>query len=97
MSDDADRQTHWTVDEMDSDQPSLALVEAVAQAKGIDSLALAPLGDCFDTEALDEVLQSPPGLVEVTVNCQGFRATVSSGGSIELRPLDSGRAGSADE
>lgn len=96
---DLDRETHRTLDQMDVERPSLALVEAVAEAKGVDPLTLDPLGNSVDMDALDTVLQTreTDSPVKVSVKFAGYCATLSSYGSIVLRPLDSEAPGPADE
>lgn len=88
MEFDPERRTHRTRFATERCPPSLALAEAIAAAKGTDPLALDPLGETVDMEALNTVLDSSDPGTEVTVESNGFRATVGSEGFIELRRID---------
>lgn len=69
--------------------PSMAVVVAVANAKGIDPLELEPLGDVVDTEALDRLFA---GAGEsrmngwLTFRMAGCEVTVTSDGELSVTP-----------
>lgn len=70
-----------------NESPSLALVEAIAAAKGVDPFALDPLGNAVDMDALDAVVE-PTGrdnAVQVTVVSQGVRATIDNEGAVVVQ------------
>jgi hypothetical protein len=81
-------QAHYSTREASTELPSVALVEAVAAAKDVDPLALDPLGNHVDMDALDSLLlQSSPGehAVAVTVELQGVRAEIDDQGTVTVR------------
>lgn len=93
MKFDPKRETYRTHFEMERCQPSLALAEAIAATKETDPLSLEPLGKTVDMDALNRILKSSDPGTEITVESNGFRATIGSAGFIELRPISSGRPG----
>lgn len=76
-------------------RPSIALAEAVAAAKGVDPVALDPIGDQVDLDALDALLTSALGEAHtsVTVEFQGVRARVERGGTVTVRQSGSDAQG----
>lgn len=74
---------------------SMAIVEAMSEITGEDPLAMPPLADSvgIDVEALDRLYQPTRpgvGLESSSVVCRylGHRITISSDGSMEIRPKD---------
>jgi hypothetical protein len=63
-----DHPAHWTTFDAERRSPSLALVEAVAETKGVDPVALDPIGGVIDADALDALLQSGSDDGSVLVN-----------------------------
>lgn len=74
----------------DSNDPSTAVIEAVAAANGRDPLKMPPLYDALDVEALDALLTSDrpetPGSVGVSFTYDGTYVWVSGDGTIEIDP-----------
>lgn len=73
-----------------TDSISFAVIEAVAEAKGVDSTELnPPLADIIDPDALESLFRSDTGEVrftyhdcEVTVTCEGtVQVTTSNSNS----------------
>jgi len=89
-----DTKTHHSTFDVEREAPSLALVEAIAAAKGTDPLSLDPVGDAVDLGALDTIIESRNGdhSVEVTVDTLGVRATIGSGGTIAVQQAIRGTA-----
>ena len=90
-----EQEVHFTTYDVEREAPSLALVEAIAGAKGTDSFALDPVGNAVELDALDTVLDSPVGdhVVEVTVEALGVRATIDSEGTVVAQRTDNGAQG----
>lgn len=65
-----------------STPPSTALVRAVADARDVAPTELRPLYDVVDADALDSLIRD--GGVTMTVEYEGFRATVRGDGRLEL-------------
>lgn len=66
------------------EQPSTAVVFAVADALGRDELDLPPLGDAVDPDALNALLPTASSDVTVTFRYAGFEIDVGTG-AVELR------------
>lgn len=66
----------------DETPPSTALVWAVADARAVDPTDLPPLYDIVDADALDALVRDQD--VTMTVEYQGFRATIHGDGRLEL-------------
>lgn len=66
----------------ESTPPSAVIVRAVAEEKGVDATDLRPLYEVVDTDALDALIRNEG--VTMTVEYQGFRATVRGDGRVEL-------------
>ena len=60
------------------------VVERVAQAKDVDVLALDPIYDAVDPDALDSLLATSTAAVEVTFEYEGHVVTVCDDGEIEV-------------
>lgn len=70
----------------ESDSVSGAVIEAVAEAKGVDPMALdTPLYDAVDLDALGRLFRDGSG--EVTFEYTDFRVTVDSESHVTLVPL----------
>lgn len=71
---------------------SVRLAEAIADAKGVDVLALDPLYNVLDVEALARVSQSVDGTTatapEVRLQVAGCRVIVTENTVIKVTPLD---------
>jgi len=71
--------------------PSIAVVSALAVVTDTDPMAVDPLHDAVDTDALDTVLtQGPVGGsdVSVTFTVRGHEVTARSDGTLTVRPPD---------
>lgn len=70
--------------------PSTALVSAVADAREVDPIDLRPLYEVADADALDSMLVERRATdVTITVEYEGFRATLRGDGRIELVEINS--------
>lgn len=80
--------------EMDRVSPSLALVEAIATVEETDPIALEPIGNSIDMNAIDRIIHSSSADhdTRITLSYQGYHATISTAGIVELQPADSNRA-----
>lgn len=78
-----------TYDASEPEQLSLAVVDAVADAEGVEATDLAPLYYTIDPAALDALVR-PPVTVdgeptgEVRFSYHGYDVTVRSDGTVEL-------------
>ncbi|MFP8954891.1 HalOD1 output domain-containing protein [Natrialbaceae archaeon A-arb3/5] len=74
------------------DQPSLAIVAAVAAAGQEDPHELAPLHSVIDTDALDELFSTTANEGQrngcLSFSYEGFEVTVFSEGVIEAKPAE---------
>jgi len=70
--------------------PSIAIVERLAELENRDPVAMEPLGENLDMDALDSLLSSGTGDIEVTFDAYGWRVTVDGDGRIEANPADAG-------
>lgn len=72
--------------------PSAAIVEALTAIEGRDALALEPLSDSIDADALDGVIRSAADDderdVRVTIDAWEYEITVTSDGTILVRPTN---------
>lgn len=72
-----------------ADRPSRIVVDAVAFIHNVDPVALEPLADAVDPEALDSLLAAGPSrdvrAVEVTFYYADFQISLSSAGRLWLR------------
>lgn len=90
--DDAHRRTERhqvSYDPDDTDRPSELLVEAVADAAGVDPLALDPLFRTVDPEMLDEFVAAgalPDVDGQMSFTYEGYRVTVHPSGLFDLEP-----------
>jgi len=78
-------------DESAAQSPSEAVVEALADAKGVDPLELDPLYDAIDPDALDALFDGAAdgrrqGRVEFRT--AGYRVEVTATGRVHLTSLD---------
>ena len=70
-----------------ADATSLGVIEAVADALGRGPLALKPLANVIDTDALDSLFaDSSTSSLVVSFEYEGLTVTVSNEGFVELRP-----------
>ena len=67
--------------------PTVAVAEAIAEAQGCDPVDLPPLFDTIDTDALNGLLRSAPG-VEVTFSHAGYAVTATGRGELDVAPLE---------
>lgn len=70
--------------------PSISVIEAVADAEGVDPLALEPpLHDVVDPEALDALFTAsstlPGGTGQVSFRYNGYDVVVENGGSVSVQ------------
>jgi hypothetical protein len=76
----------------EGDQPTYAIVEAVASEVGCDETELAPLHDTIEADALNDLLTNRqfPGATPLRVSFEyyGFTVLISSDKVIELWPSD---------
>lgn len=75
--------------------PSTAVVETVAIAADRDPVALEPLYDAIDPDALDALIhsrgaRSTDGDATVTFGIDGYQVTIQRAGTVVVRP-DAGR------
>lgn len=80
------RQYDWT-----EVPASVAVIETVTDATGIDATALDTLYECLDPDALDALVRSfddPPTGERATVSFvfEGFEVTVDSDGEVVIQP-----------
>ena len=74
-------------------EPSTRVVEAIAEAEGVDPVALdPPLNAVIDLDALDELF-SPSGGVprpsgRVEFDYDDYRVAVEGGGAVTVEPKD---------
>ena len=68
--------------------PSIAIVERLAELENRDPVAMEPLGASLDLDALDSLLSSASGDIEVTFDAYGWRVTVDGDGRIEANSAD---------
>jgi hypothetical protein len=85
---------------VEADPPiGVAVAEAVAAADATDALALPPLADTIDPEALDDFVDGPTGYdTTVEFEYQGHRITVHGDGILDVSPGEraAGRADASD-
>jgi len=76
-----------SVDRHQVEQPSIAVLEAVATATNRDPIDLPRLHDYVDPDALDALVsaESADGSVSVSFDYDGLEVTVDAVDSIELR------------
>ena len=67
--------------------PTVAVAEAIAEAEGCDPDDLLPLFDSIDTDALNGLLRSAPG-VEATFSHAGYAVTANGRGRVDVAPLE---------
>jgi len=89
--DDADTATgtRFRYDWSTADQPSVAVVESVAEATDQGPTDLRPLADVVDTDALDRLLTRNAGdasLVHTTFQYESVTVTVDSSGFVRVEP-----------
>lgn len=72
-----------------SEQPTVAVVEAVAAATGRDPKAMPPLYHAVDADALDAILRAGAdgtrGSVHVSFQYAGTDVTVAADGTVSVR------------
>lgn len=82
-----------------AESASEAVIEAVADAKGVDPLDLDPMYDAIDPDALDRIFRDSPvgrtGSVEVRFEMAGCTVVVREAGEVVVAPTV-GATGSAD-
>lgn len=67
------------------DPPSVRIVEALATARGADSMDVEPLYGQFDLEAIDTLVENSRGDLVVEMTVGGYDVTVRGDGSVEVR------------
>ncbi|MFD1515494.1 HalOD1 output domain-containing protein [Halomarina rubra] len=77
---------------MTSPRPSVAVVEAVANAEGCDPLDLPPLYDVVDPDSVDRLCPLNGG-GEITIRYHGYAVTVRDAERITVERLDAPEAG----
>lgn len=74
--------------------PSTAVVEVVASASNRDPMSIEPLYDAIDPDALDTIVADAEtradGDVTVEFTFDGYEVTVSTDGSVLVRPAQRG-------
>lgn len=78
------RVTHREHDLSEVD-PTTAVVESVANVAGCDPVALEPLTEYVDPDALDRLVQSSTGETAVSLRYADHRVTVRSDGRVSVR------------
>lgn len=75
-----------------SESVGVAVVEAVAEVKGVDMLDVGPLHDVVDMDALDAIFSRDNGAtrrdLQVTFPLDGTEVTVYETGEVVVRPGD---------
>jgi hypothetical protein len=69
--------------------PSIAVVSALAVVTDTDPMAVGPLHDAVDTDALDTLLTRGPvggSGVSIAFSVAGHEVTVNTGGTLSVRP-----------
>lgn len=69
--------------------PSIAVVSALAAVTDTDPMAIGPLHDAVDTDALDAILTQGPvegSDVEVSFTVDDHDVTLGTGGTLSIRP-----------
>ncbi|WP_336363197.1 HalOD1 output domain-containing protein [Halalkalicoccus salilacus] len=77
------------VTSIEGETPSMAVVVAVAKAKGVDPLELEPLGEVIDPEALDRIFaESDDSRTTgwLTFRMADCEVTVTSDGELSVTP-----------
>lgn len=83
-----DWEAEWSIEE--SKQPSQLVVETVADAEDADPLALPPLYNTIDPDALDALFQpqfrtaGEPPVGEVRFSYHGYTVRVTAAGRVDL-------------
>jgi hypothetical protein len=70
--------------------PVVAVVSAVADAAGTDSLELPPLSNAINPEALNDLVGAgrSPGLESISFEYAGYNVVVSSADDIQIAPSE---------
>lgn len=78
--------TEWDVESENT--PVYAVVSAVAQAEGADPVALPPLYDAIDPEALNDLFMSRVDTAVATVEFEyaGYNVVISGEGMVAVHP-----------
>lgn len=71
-----------------SDSPSQAVIQAVADAEGVDPVDLPPVFESIDPDALDQVVSRIEG--HVRFDYCGYTVTVDQHGVTDLEPVENG-------
>jgi hypothetical protein len=74
--------------EWSSTYPSTAVVESVAAAVGRDPVAIGPLYESVDPDALDALVLSDAGAVTISVTLAGCQVTVRGSGEVVVHTAD---------
>jgi len=74
-----------------AEQPSMAIVRAVAEAADRAETELPPLQQIIDAEALDRLLTGDQSSLTVSFQYAGYAVAVRADGTIEIEP-DTGHA-----
>ena len=64
--------------------PTTTVVNAVAETKGIDATELEPLYESIDTDALNELLDSPKSQIDVTFKYGEYLVEVTTDGEVTV-------------
>lgn len=73
----------------DTEEPGLAVAEAVAEIEGRDTTDLAAIYGCID-HVVDHIYSDPPAPeanVEVSFDYEGYRVTMRQDGEATFEPL----------
>ncbi|WP_435347435.1 HalOD1 output domain-containing protein [Haloarchaeobius sp. HRN-SO-5] len=70
--------------EGESVDPASRVVERVADAKDVDSVALDPIFEAIDSDALNDLLGSSKRGTKVTFEYEGYRVSIRDDRRIEL-------------
>ena len=87
MEDDGVAHVRFDTEESD---PGLAVAEATAALKDVDTTELAAIYDCID-HVVDQLFSDPPdddANVTVSFDYEGYRVTVQQDGSATFEPHD---------
>jgi hypothetical protein len=70
--------------------PSVQVVNAIADARGVDPLDLDPLWGRLDLDAVDDLFTNSTGAVRVEWSTEEVRVTVEPDGRVEISGVTNG-------
>lgn len=63
---------------------ALSVLEAVSDARGVDPMALPPLGDRIDADALQQVVESASVDLEIVLSIYDCRVEIDDQGNVAV-------------